>query len=177
VFDIHVRVTVNTNQAAFEHLKAAGRGAIVNFVPIAGIRGMRGFAIYGAAKGAVLAWTHNAALEWGAHEIRVNAVVLAMDTGIVHQSRGALDAEGLARLNAETRAAMPLRAAVENPGRNLAPFIAFLIWDGSSYIPGQAIAVDSGTMMPGSCSSDGLISERAHIDHEAEPYVTLVEPL
>lgn len=150
VFDVQVKGTVHVNQAVFPHLCQAGGGAIVNFGSIAGIRGMRGFPIYGAAKGAVLAWTRNLALEWGAHNIRVNAVVPAMESRMTQQSRAAQSPDMLAQLDAATAAATAIRGALGDPTRDLAPLITLLLSDGGSYITGQAIAVDGGMMMLGS---------------------------
>ena len=54
VFNVNVKGTVYTNQAAFRHLKDGG-GAIINFGSGAGIRGQRGSAHYSASKAAVMA--------------------------------------------------------------------------------------------------------------------------
>jgi NAD(P)-dependent dehydrogenase (short-subunit alcohol dehydrogenase family) len=150
IFDIHVKGTVHANQAVFRHLCKAGGGAIINFGSIAGVRGMPGFSIYGAAKGAVLAWTRNLALEWGVHNIRVNAVMPAMESRMTEASRAACTPEQLEQLTAATSAATAIRGTLGDPTIDLAPMLALLVSDGGSYITGQAIAVDGGMMMLGS---------------------------
>jgi 2-hydroxycyclohexanecarboxyl-CoA dehydrogenase len=150
VYAVHVMGTVNTNQAVFPHLCRAGGGAIVNFASIAGIRGMKGFSVYGSAKGAVAAWTRNVALEWGEHNIRLNAVVPAMESRMTDIARATRTPEELEQLYEATRKATAIRGALGDPTRDLAPLIALLVGDGGSYITGQSIAVDGGMMMMGS---------------------------
>lgn len=149
IFNIHVMGTVNTNQAVLPHLKAAGGGSIVNFGSIAGIRGMPGFSVYGSAKGAVLAWTRNTALEWGAYGIRVNAVAPAMHSKMTEEARASRSPDELAALDAATSSATAIRGALGEPLEDLAPLVALLLSDGGSYITGQTISVDGGMMMLG----------------------------
>ena len=79
VFDVNVKGTLYTNQAAFRHLREHG-GRIINFGSGAGIRGQRGSAHYSAAKGAVMAWTRTVAQEWARYGITVNSIVPAIWT-------------------------------------------------------------------------------------------------
>src|SRR4029079_2126345 len=79
VFDVNVKGTVYTNQAAFRLMNERG-GHIINFGSGAGIRGQRVSAHYSAAKAAVMAWTRTVAQEWAKHAIRVNSVVPAIWT-------------------------------------------------------------------------------------------------
>src|SRR5262249_35669057 len=53
VFQVNVKGTLYTNQAAFRHLRDHG-GSIINFGSGAGIRGQRGSAHYSASKAAVM---------------------------------------------------------------------------------------------------------------------------
>lgn len=150
IYAVHVKGTVNTNQAVFPHLCRAGGGAIVNFASIAGIRGMKGFSVYGSAKGAIAAWTRNVALEWGEHNIRLNTVVPAMESKMTDTARATRSPEELEQLFEATRKATAIRGALGDPTRDLAPLIVLLVGDGGSYITGQSIAVDGGMMMMGS---------------------------
>lgn len=150
VYGIHVMGTVHTNQAVFPYLKAAGGGTILNFGSIAGIRGTKGFSIYGSAKGAIMAWTRNVALEWGEHNIRLNAIVPAMESKMTDIARASRTPEELEQLFEATRKATAIRGALGDPTQDLAPMIVLLISDGGSYITGQCIVVDGGMMMVGS---------------------------
>lgn len=150
IFAIQVKSCVHIAQAAFPHLSKAGGGAIIYFGSISGIRPFRGFPIYGAAKGAVMAWTRNLALEWGQHNIRVNAVIPAMESKMTRDAQAAQTPEQLEQLKAATAAATAIRGTLGDPTRDLAPLIALLLGDEGSYITGQGIAVDGGMMMLGS---------------------------
>ncbi|MCL4764871.1 MAG: SDR family oxidoreductase [Hyphomicrobiaceae bacterium] len=56
-------------------MKAAGRGAIVNLSSIAGRLGFSMRSPYSASKWAVVGFTKSLAMELGAHDIRVNAIL------------------------------------------------------------------------------------------------------
>lgn len=150
IFDVHVKGTMHTNQAVFPHLRDGGGGAILNFGSISGIRGFRELAVYGSAKAAVMGWTRSLALEWGRHNIRVNALVPAMETPMVKLTKDSMNDEQRAALDAGTRAVTPLRGELGDPTLDLAPLAVLLLSDGGSYITGQAIAVDGGMTMLGS---------------------------
>lgn len=62
-------------KAVLPAMRRVGRGAIVNISSLAGRQGMRDGSAYAASKHAVLGMTKCAALEWGADNIRVNAVL------------------------------------------------------------------------------------------------------
>lgn len=64
--------TMLTNRAAFEPMRAAGGGSIINFGSNAGLAGVAGAAAYSASKGAVHSWTRTVAREWGRHTTSVS---------------------------------------------------------------------------------------------------------
>ncbi|HQR04039.1 MAG: SDR family oxidoreductase [Proteobacteria bacterium] len=149
MFDINVNATVWTNQAAFHHLKAQG-GSIVNMGSVEGVRGFAGNAAYAASRGAVMAWTRTAALEWGASRVRVNCVAPAIATDIFKRQRAAMDPVTLAAVDESLRQRIPLGGTLGDALLDLAPVLAFLASDDSRFITGQTIAVDGGLMMLGS---------------------------
>lgn len=149
IFDVHVKGTLYTNQAAFPHLKAAGGGTIVNFGSAAAIRGARTFAIYSAAKGAVFAWTRAVATDWGQYNIRANAIAPFMESSLQKQERGK-SSEQDQRLSEGVRAVTKIRGTLGDAEKDLAPMIALLLSDGGTYITGQVLAVDGGFAMLGS---------------------------
>ena len=128
------------------HLLKAGGGAIVNVSSVHALATSPGRAAYGASKGALLALTRTMALEFGACNVRANAVLPgAIDTPMLHESL---------RCNAteETSSAEALRsiAGKHSLGRiglpeDIARIVLFLA-DGiqSAFITGQAIVVDGG---------------------------------
>lgn len=72
--DINLKGTWNCLQAAVPHLKARGRGKVLNFASVAGTIGVKGFAIYCASKAAIVMMTRVAGAELAPFGINVNAV-------------------------------------------------------------------------------------------------------
>lgn len=122
---------------------AAGRrrepSAVVNVASVSGVRPTRGEAPYSAAKAATVALTSSAALEW-APTVRVNCV----SPGFIHTPlNDMLVSDEAARSGVEDRTPMGrVGSASETAG-----LIAFLLSDESSYITGQNVVIDGGTML------------------------------
>ncbi|MDF2443076.1 MAG: hypothetical protein JWR01_1279 [Subtercola sp.] len=144
VFGINVYGTVNTNSAAFPHMKAGGGGAIINFGSESGLTAELNNATYGMSKAAVHNWTRSVARDWGPSGIRVNAVLPYVVTPMYAEFRAALSAEDLAAHDREVREQIPLGGQFGNADTDLAPVLAFLASDGSRFITGQLIPVDGG---------------------------------
>jgi NAD(P)-dependent dehydrogenase (short-subunit alcohol dehydrogenase family) len=127
-------------QACFEQLKARG-GKVFNLGSSAGTRGDAGFTAYAAGKEAVRAISRVAAREWGVHGITVNVICPFSDSpGIeymIENQPGYIDT-----LTAET-SLKRLGSSEHDVGRT----IAFLASEGGSYITGQTINVDGGTII------------------------------
>ena len=147
MFDVNARGTLNTNQAAFVHLRERG-GRIVNFASAAGVMGVPGLAHYSAAKAAVLGWTRTAAKEWGRYGITVNAMAPAMWTPMYEKFRARLDDAQLQAHDAMMAQQVPLGGRLGDPDRDMAPVLVFLGSDGARFITGQTLAVDGGLMIP-----------------------------
>jgi NAD(P)-dependent dehydrogenase (short-subunit alcohol dehydrogenase family) len=148
VFDVNVKGTLYTNQAAFRHMKGRG-GRIINFGSGAAIRGQRGSAHYSAAKGAVMAWTRTVAQEWARYEIPVNSVVPAIWTPMYDAHRARMSDEERAIHDMTMQYVVPLGGRLGDPDRDIAPVMVFLASDGARFVTGQAIAVDGGMIMLG----------------------------
>ncbi len=132
-------------RAAVPYLRAAAEqrsepSSVVNMASVSGVRPTRGEAPYSAAKAATVALTSSAALEW-APTVRVNCV----SPGFVHTPLNDMlvsDPEG--RRGIEERTPMGrVGSAAETAGA-----IAFLLSDETSYITGQNLVIDGGTMLP-----------------------------
>ena len=112
----------------------------MNIASVSGIRPTRGEAPYSAAKAAAIALTRSAALEW-APEVRVNCV----SPGFVHTPLNDMlvaDPASLADLESRTPLAR-VGTADETAG-----VIVFLLSDAASYMTGQNLVLDGGTLLP-----------------------------
>ena len=130
-------------QAVVPHMRAAGRGRIITMGSALGITGAAGYGPYAASKEAIRSLTRTAASEWGRHGITVNCVLPA---SAGHRA----PAEEGDPARAETFRAMYAANPIGRDGdaeHDIAPLVAFLLSDASSYITGQTIAADGGGLM------------------------------
>jgi pteridine reductase len=141
LFASNVRAPFFLAQAAAPHLRAS-RGAIVNLVDIHGERPLRGHAVYGMSKAALIHMTRALALEL-APEVRVNAV-----------APGAIlwpepDADGGDKDDA-TKAALLARTPLQRLGtpEEIAEAVRWLLRD-ATYMTGQVLRLDGGRLLEG----------------------------
>jgi NAD(P)-dependent dehydrogenase (short-subunit alcohol dehydrogenase family) len=125
---------------AAPHLKARGGGSIICTASVAGLRSGAGGAAYSAAKAGVVSLVQTAANQLAGTNIRVNAICPGLiETGMTELIYEAARAKGTAHrigeLNPLQRGGEPLE---------IAKAALFLASDESSYVNGQAIAVDGG---------------------------------
>ena len=114
-----------------------GGGAVVIVSSIAGIRGTQMIGGYGISKAADFALARNLAVEWGPRNVRVNCVA----PGLVKTDFARALWEDPQKL-AERNAGTPLRRIGEP--HEIAPVVAFLACDASSFITGQVVVADGG---------------------------------
>jgi NAD(P)-dependent dehydrogenase (short-subunit alcohol dehydrogenase family) len=120
-------------------IKADQGGSIINVASIEALRAAPQYAVYAAAKAAMLNFTRTMAVELGAHNIRVNA--LAPDV-FTTKSMG-YDPEPDAAMIEQTARYIPMG----RPGapEEFANVVLFLASSLSSYVTGTVINVDGGT--------------------------------
>ena len=120
-----------------EMLKVGG-GVIVNNASIAGLVGFGGVPAYVASKHAVVGLTKNVALDYAKQNIRVNAVC----PGVIHTPM-------VDRFTGQDPKVLEQLVAAKPMGRvgqpeEIAETVVFLCSNASSFITGQAIAIDGG---------------------------------
>ena len=139
VLDIHVGGTFTVSQAALPFLPEDGTGRIINVTSAAGLVGTIGQVNYGAAKAAIVGMTKSLAKELARRSITVNAVAPLAATAMTENIRSN---EKLAEM---TLARIPL-ARWADPDEIAATFV-FFASDAASYITGQVLPVDGGTVI------------------------------
>ena len=138
VLDINLTAAFLCTRAAFEPMRRAGAGKIVNIGSMMSIFGAPFTPAYAASKGGIVQLTKATATAWAEHGIQVNAVLPGwIDTALTR--RGRREVPGLhERVLARTPAG---RWGVPD---DLAGVAVFLAAPASDFITGAAIPVDGG---------------------------------
>jgi NAD(P)-dependent dehydrogenase (short-subunit alcohol dehydrogenase family) len=121
-----------------QQMRKKGSGAIVNCSSIGGLVGRAELAAYHGTKHGVIGLTRSAALEYAARGIRVNAVCPGtIDTPMVSKmlDKGMLAMDDLLR-------DLPMKRL--GKGEEIADAVLWLCSPGSTFVTGQALAVDGG---------------------------------
>ncbi|EWT07797.1 3-oxoacyl-ACP synthase [Intrasporangium chromatireducens Q5-1] len=139
IVDIHLVGSFVCSKAALPLLPDDGTGRIINVTSAAGLVGTIGQANYGAAKAGIIGLTKSLARELARRQIKVNAIAPLAATPMTQNIR---DNE---KLSAMTLARIPLGRWAE-PDEISASFV-FFASDGASYITGQVLPVDGGTVI------------------------------
>ncbi|KWX01049.1 3-oxoacyl-ACP reductase [Carbonactinospora thermoautotrophica] len=142
-FAVNVKGTFLCSRAAVPRIAESGGGAIINQGSVAALVGIRNFAAYCAAKGAVVSLTRSMALDLASHRIRVNAIcpgtVFTPLMEPMLRARGGGDLEaGLAM----TVAKYPI-GRLGTP-EEIARVALFLASDDSSFLTGSIVTADGG---------------------------------
>lgn len=145
---VNLTGTFHLIRSAGPILLEEGFGSIVNNASLTGIRPTRGEGPYSAAKAGVINLTQTAAVEL-APAVRVNAVA----PGMIHTPL-----TDIVVTNPEWKAAAESGTPLGRVGtaEEVAEVIAFLSSAAASYITGQTIVVDGGSVLP-SLQSDALL--------------------
>ena len=137
--DVNLKGQFLCSQAVAKHMIQQKRGKIVNITSLAAHVGTPSLLAYSASKGGVIQLTKVLAVEWGKHNITVNAVSpgLTMTELVkaVFKDRPEFT-EGVERI--------PLKRLAEP--EDIANAVLFLASPEADYVTGQVLAVDGGTL-------------------------------
>jgi 3-oxoacyl-[acyl-carrier protein] reductase len=141
VLGVHVGGTFTVTQAALPFLPLGGTGRIINVTSAAGLVGTIGQVNYAAAKAGIIGLTTSLAKELAKKQITVNSVAPLAAT---HRPAGQniRSNEKLAEL---TLARIPLGRWAD--ADEIAATFVFFASDAASYITGQVLPVDGGTVI------------------------------
>ncbi len=143
VLGTNLTSTMLASQAAYPHLKAGGRGRVINNGSMLSIFGLPFHAAYGASKGGVVQLTKSLAVAWAADGITVNCLLPGwIDTDLTRKARVDMPA-----LNDNVLARTPMKRWGETA--DFEGIAAFLGSDASAFITGVAIPVDGGFSVQG----------------------------
>jgi NAD(P)-dependent dehydrogenase (short-subunit alcohol dehydrogenase family) len=129
-------------------MSEAGRGSIINCASIAGHRTGRGTTLYSMAKAAVLQLTRSVAMELGENGVRVNSIspgfiatpMMAGASGV----EASVTAEAMAAVETHLAGLTPLKR--HGTPDDIARVALFLASEGASFINGQDLVADGGTI-------------------------------
>jgi len=137
VHNVDLRGLFFCMRAEITHFLANGGGRIVNVASGAGLKAALGQASYVAAKHGVVGLTRQAAIEYVADDIRVNAVApgLVLTPQMLSYPKEAQEAYA---------ALMPIGRAAQP--EEIANAVAWLLSDEASYVSGDILEVDAAYM-------------------------------
>jgi len=143
VLTVNARGTFLNMKYALPFMVQQGAGSIVNLGTAREVSAP-GFSGYSASKGAVLALTRTAALEYGIQGIRVNAVCpSAVETRMWQDVKVALG-EQLPDPSADIEALVPKPMGRTCQPEEVAELVVFLLSKKASFINGACISIDGG---------------------------------
>jgi NAD(P)-dependent dehydrogenase (short-subunit alcohol dehydrogenase family) len=137
VVDINLKGVFLGIKYAVPEISKSGGGAIINTSSLLGLKGQKYMSAYNASKAGVVVLTQNAALEYGKHNIRVNAIAPGViDTKIIEGWRqNERKWPIISRANALGRIGTP---------DEVANAVLFLASEEASFITGTTVSVDGG---------------------------------
>ena len=134
---LNVDSIVHLTQAVGRHMLERRSGSVINVASVAGLKGTPELVPYGASKAAVISITKSLALEWGPSGVRVNALCPGWTKTDLNAPLW--QDEALAAHMVSTTGMKRWAEAEEMVGPTL-----FLASGASSFVTGQALAVDGG---------------------------------
>ena len=139
---VNVKGLLFGTKHAIPHLRAAGKGSIINLSSIAGLIGIGGIAPYHASKGAVHLMTKNDAITYAAEKIRVNSIHPAHIRTPMVENHLRATAPDLEATKAAAVAAQPIGTIGEPDDIGWA--VVWLASDEAKFVTGTEIVIDGG---------------------------------
>lgn len=139
---VNVKGVFFCTKHAIPHLRAAGKGSIINLSSIAGLIGVGGIAPYHASKGAVRLMSKNDAITYAPEKIRVNSIHPAYIWTPMVENHLRATAPDLEAAKAAAGAAHPIGSMGEPD--DIAWAVVWLASDEAKFVTGTEIVIDGG---------------------------------
>lgn len=139
IYRVNVVGAYQMIRACAPHMKAAGKGSVVNISSIAGVTGIGSSVAYAASKGALNTMTLSLARSL-APEIRVNAVCPGFIGTRWFSDR--FGEEQFQKIRKQQEASTPLARA--GTPEDIAASVVFFAGEGSDHITGETLITDAG---------------------------------
>jgi len=140
VFGVNIMGAVFATKHVAKYMQEQRSGAIVNTSSVAGIRSGGGGNAYSASKAALINFTQTAACDFGAYNVRVNAVC----PGLIETSMTKPVFDYAREKGKEGKLGYRCELRRYGEPEEIAWAILFLASDEAGYITGQALPVDGG---------------------------------
>ena len=140
ITNINIRGAFFLSLAAGRHMIRAGRGSQINIDSINTHAPLKRVAVYAMAKAAMSQMTKCLAMEWGEHNVRVNAV----GPGFTATDLAKPLWEKRPEMNAWREANTPMRRLGQP--EDMVGACLFLASEAASFVTGQVLYIDGGTL-------------------------------
>ena len=146
VMNLNLKGLFFLSQAVAKVMRDNDGGSIVNISSVNAYRPNPDTCIYAIAKAGVVMATKTMAQQWAEYDIRVNAIAPGpIETKLLNASWALLPEDEAKKAKTATAERVPL-GRIGEP-REIADTIIFLVSNASSYITGQTITVDGGSLI------------------------------
>ncbi len=137
IIDVNLKAPFELSKLVFPNMRERGGGSIINISSIGGLSPDPMLGIYSVSKAALLSLTQVLAKEWGAANIRVNAICPGLVKTKFSEALW-VDPNILKRFTDD----LPLGRMAEPV--EMAPLAVFLAGEGASYCTGSVFTADGG---------------------------------
>ena len=137
VVDVNLTGVFNGCRAAAPHLIEQGSGKVINLASVLGAVGLPGYAVYGATKGGVIAFTRSLAVEWARHNIQVNAIAPGWFVTEMNE-------QAFANPRIADRLTRDIPARRTGRVEEIGPLAVYLASPASDFMTGQTLFLDGG---------------------------------